>query len=89
MPLATGAIMTFTGYLIVDDPLGIEMQFVCANPGGEQPSDYTVIITDSEWAAATNNAQRLNLIRNKLLRKYRASGLATTLDAHIGASFTI
>ena len=89
MALAVNAVMTFMDYQLLDNPLGIEFHFVCSNPGPGQPSDYTVIVTDAEWAAATNNTQRRTLVTNKLQRKYRAAGLATALDGLIGSTFTV
>lgn len=89
MALRVGATLTFTGYRIVDSPLGVELQFLCADPGGGEPSDYTVLITDTEWATAANPAARRTLIQNKLNRKYRATGLANTLDPLIGTTLVV
>lgn len=88
MALAANAVMTFEGYDILETG-GIIMKFVCANPGGGNPSDYTVYITDAELTGTSNTAALRTLVTTKLNRKYRATGLATKLDPLIGQTVTI
>lgn len=87
MPLAPNAVMTFTAYTVLDDV--ILMRFVCSNPGGGEPSDYTVTITDAELNGTANVAALKTLVTTKLQRKFRANGLATKLDPLIGNTITI
>jgi len=88
MPLAANAIMTFVGYDIIETG-GISMKFVCSNPGGGEPSDYTVFITDAELTGTANLAALKTLVTDKLKRRYRATGLSTKLDPLIGSTITI
>jgi hypothetical protein len=87
MPLQANAIMTFVGYRI--EGTGLTMQFVCSNPGGGEPSDYDVFLTDAEVTGTANLAALKTLVTTKLNRKYRATGLATKLDPLIGQTITI
>ena len=87
MSLATNAIMTFSAYDAEDG--GIRLRFVCSNPGGGEPSDYDVFITDDELAGTANLAALKTLVTTKLNRRYRAVGLATKLDPLIGQTITI
>lgn len=87
MSLATDAIMTFSAYDVEDG--GIRLRFVCSNPGGGEPSDYDVFVTDAELAGTANLAQLKTLVTTKLNRRYRAVGLATKLDPLIGQTITI
>lgn len=87
MSLASNATMTFTGYRIEHN--GIRMSFVCANPGGGEPSDYDVFLTDEELSGAVNTAALKTLVTSKLGRLYRATGLSGKLDPLIGQSITI
>ena len=89
MALRGSAVLLVTGYRILDAPVGFELQFICANPGQGEPSDYTVVITDAEWAAATNANARRTVVQNKLNRKFRATGLAVTIDPIVNTTFTV
>lgn len=87
MALAANATMTFTAYRVEDG--GIRMWFVCSNPGGGEPSDYDVFLTDSEITGTANLAALKTLVTTKLNRRYRASTVASRLDPLIGQSITI
>jgi hypothetical protein len=87
MAIKLNAIMTFQDYNIRDD--GIDMHFVCLDPGPGQENDYTVFLTDAELASVSTLLQLRTLVTTKLQRKLRASGVATKLDALIGGSITI
>ena len=87
MALRTNAVMAFVGYEVVDD--GIAFRFVCGDPGGGEPSDYYVFMTDAELAAVTTAAQLRTALTTKLGRKLRATGIASKLDSFIGSTITI
>ena len=87
MGLNPNVSMTFTEYGITDT--GIQMNFVCYNPGPGLPTDYTVFLTDAEIAAVSNLAQFKSLVLGKLQRKFRATGIASKLDQYIGQSVVI
>ncbi len=87
MGLAINATMVFMSYQVQDS--GIQFHFVCPDPGGEQPSDYYILVTDAEVAAITTLASAKTLILNKLARKYRALNIASKLDQFIGQSVVI
>ena len=87
MPLATNATMVFMDYQIRDD--GIELHFVCYNPGPGEITDYYILITDAEITAISNATQFKALIVAKLQRKLRAANLASKLDPFIGQSVVI
>lgn len=87
MTLAANAVMTFTAYRIEDG--GIRMLFVCSNPGGGEPSDYDVFLTDSELNGTANTAALKTLVTSKLGRRYRATGLSGKLDPLIGQTITV
>jgi hypothetical protein len=65
------------------------MEFLNANPGPGNPSNYTIRFTDAELAAVTTNLQLRNAVQVKLRRKLQAEGIASKLDAFIGMSVTI
>ena len=85
--LKTNAILTFTAYKVQD--AGITLSFVCGDPGGSEPSDWDVLITDVEFTAALTQQDLLTLVTNKLKRKFRAIGVAGKLDPFIGQRITI
>ncbi len=87
MGLQASATMVFNSYEVIDN--GINLHFVCSNPGGGEPSDYYVLATDAELATITTQVQLKTLVTTKLQRKLRAQGIATKLDALIGQSITI
>lgn len=87
MPLALNAIMTFASYEVEDT--GTRLRFVCANPGGGEPSDYSVFLTDADLAGISSTSALKALVTSKLNRQYRSAGIATKLDALIGQSITI
>lgn len=87
MTLAANAVMTFTDYQVTDQ--GILFHFVCANPGPGQPSDYYVLVTDTELAGVSTQQQLVTLVTGKLQRRFRATGIATKLDPLVGQSITI
>ena len=74
-------------YEVLDEPLsGIRMWFMCANPGGGNASNYSIILTDAEIAAVVNAAGLKTLVEAKLGRKLRATSIASKLDSFIGSS---
>ena len=87
MALKTNTVLTFTSYTATDD--GIILAFVAADPGAGQPSDYTVTLTDVDLATVINGATFLSLVQSKLNRKFRATGIASKLDARIGDTITV
>jgi hypothetical protein len=87
MGLAANATMTFTRYEVTDT--GVDLIFVCPNPGGGEPSEYKVNLTDAEIASVSTTPQLKTLVTTKLSRRYRATGLSTKLDALIGQSVVI
>ena len=87
MGLQTDATMVFNSYEVVDE--GLKLHFVCSNPGGGENSDYYVLVTDTELATITTQAQLKTLVQTKLQRKFRAQGIAAKLDIFIGQSLTI
>jgi len=87
MPLQSNCTMTFNSYEINDE--GIKFNFVCLNPGAGQPTDYCIIISDSELSTISNTLQFKTLVQNKLQRKYRALNICTKLDQYIGQSLVI
>lgn len=87
MALAANAVMTFTAYDVEDD--GIRLRFVCSNPGGGEPSDYDILLTDAELAGVSTQAQLKTLVTTKLQRRWRAYGIASKIDQFVGQSITI
>jgi hypothetical protein len=87
MPLATNATMTFASYTVEDG--GIRLRFVCSNPGGGEPSDYDVFVTDAEITATANLPALRTLVTDKLERRYRATTVAARLDPLIGQTIVI
>jgi len=87
MPLNVNAVLVFTSYVVID--AGIEMAFICSNPGPGEVSEYTILMTDAELATVTTQAQLRTLVTTKLNRRYRATGIASKLDQFILQSITI
>lgn len=87
MALTANATLVFTRYEVTDS--GITMIFVCSNPGGGEPSEYPITVTDAELSTVTNVATFRTLVDAKLQRRYRANGIASKLDPLIGQSRTI
>lgn len=85
--LAANATMVFTDYQIKDE--GLELHFVCPNPGAGEASDYYVLATDAELSVITKVSEFKTLIVNKLQRKLRAANLASKLDPYVGQSVVI
>lgn len=83
----TNVSLTFTDYEIRDD--GIALRFLAADPGPGQESYYTILLTDTELAGIANQAALATLVRTKLNRKLRATGIATRLDGFIGQSIVV
>lgn len=87
MALKAGATLTFTAYAVEDG--GITLRFLCADPGGGEPSDYGIVLTDADLATVSTALQFRTLVQNRLQRKFRAAGIASRLDPLIGQSVTI
>ena len=87
MALKPSAVLVFTSYEVVDE--GITMHFISPDPGPGQPSDWYVLLTDADLATVIDAATFQALVLTKLRRKFRAQGIASKLDARIGASLTI
>jgi hypothetical protein len=80
--------MTFVRYEALDDAR-IRLHLLCADPGPGEQNDYEVVITVTEWTAATTNAQRRTLVQDKLNHKYRALPFGTTMNTLVGNTFTV
>ena len=87
MPLQPNANMLFTDYTV--DDVGIHLHFVCSNPGPGEPSDYFVLLTDTELSGATTPENLTNTLEQKLKRAFRFQGIAPKLDALINTSIRI
>ena len=87
MGLKVNATLTFTSYTVDDE--GIHLHFVSPDPGPGEPSDYYVLLTDTDLANATTQAAVVNAVQNKLNRAFRFQGIAPKLDALIGQSLTV
>ena len=87
MTLRANATLTFTSYEVTNE--GIDFHFVSPDPGPGEPSDYFVLITDAELATVTTQLQLRTLVRDRLERKLRATGIASKLDQFIGQSLVI
>jgi hypothetical protein len=93
MGLKVNAEMIFQGYEILDG--GINLHFLCLDPSDGQPTDagvptdYYVLITDTELSTISTAAQFKTLVITKLQRKLRATGIANKLDALVGQKVVI
>lgn len=88
MALAPNAVMQFVRYSAEES--GIRFHFVCANPGGGEPSDYDVLIEEQALVQATTVPQITALVSAALIRKYRTSTkYAALLDPLIGGEIVI
>lgn len=87
MTLKANATMTFKTYLVVDG--GIQMNFVCLDPGPGETTDYSILLTDTELVAITTQPQLLTLVTAKLNRKLRAANIASKLDPLINQSIVV
>lgn len=87
MAVQANATFTFIDYEMRDD--GVNMHFVCANPGPGQASDYYILLTDADVAGVTTQNQLKTLVTSKLQRKIRASGFASKLDPFVGQAVTV
>jgi len=85
--LKTNATMVFASYDVQDE--GIQLHFVCPDPGGGEASDYSCLLTDAELASITTLAELKALAKTKLERKLRAATIATKLDPLIGQSLVV
>lgn len=84
MPLNLNVTMTFIDYLVNDD--GVILHFLCPNPGAGMESDYYVLLTDAEIGSVATIPLLAALVKTKLQRKLRATGMAAKLDSLIGQS---
>ena len=87
MPLRINATMRFEDYEVVDQ--GISLHFVCIDPGPGMNSDYYVLLTDADLTGVSTQAELASLVRTRLQRRYRATGIATKLDPFIGQNLVI
>jgi len=85
--LKSNVTMTFFGYEVQDT--GINLHFLCPDPGAGENSDWYVFLTDAEVASITSLATARTLVTTKLNRKFRAASIATKLDQLIGQSVVI
>ena len=74
-------------YRVTDE--GIELNFLCPDPGPGQNSYYVILLTDAELVAVANQSQLRTLVTTKLNRKIRATNIASKLDQFVGQSITI
>ncbi|HLB46476.1 MAG TPA: hypothetical protein VJL59_05560 [Anaerolineales bacterium] len=93
MPLRTGATLTFVGFQTevseTQPVLGVRLHFVCGDPGPEQPSDYYIILTAAEIAAASNQTQLRTLVQGKLNDQIRFAAYTAKLTPFIGQSLVV
>lgn len=87
MPVQPNASFTFTSYTVED--VGTTMRFVCANPGPGEPNDYSILVTDADLSTVSTDPQFTALVRSKLQRKIRASGISDKLDSRLGQSLVV
>lgn len=87
MGLRANATLTFLDYNVND--VGIHMHFVSPDPGPGEPSDYYILLTDTDLAGVTTQLNLRNLVLTKLQRAFRAQGIASKLDPFIGQSLSI
>ncbi len=87
MSVRANATMVFMDYEVQDT--GIQLHFLCPDPGPGKASDYYVFVTDAEVGAIRNLAQAQTLITTKLARKLRAAVIADKLDQYIGQSVVV
>ena len=85
--------MTFVGWEMVSPDnqpvLGVRLHFTCADPGPEQFSDYYVVVTIAELAAATTTPLLRALIQGKLDDQIRSATFASKLTPFIGQTLTV
>lgn len=79
--------MTFSRYSVEDG--GVRLYFVAGPRSGGEPSDYCILLTDAQLAAAGTAVDFLALVMTSLSRKVKASGIAARLDPLIGRKVTI
>lgn len=82
-----GSSYRFTGYHVLDNPVGVQFDFYGPLPGG--PGTISVVALDSEIVAAASQPAVVALVTAKLTRKLRASIVAAKLDALIGQSVVV
>ena len=87
MALRTNASLTFTDYSVDDE--GIHLHFVSPDPGPGEPSDYYIVLRDTDLAGVTTQGALRTLVENKLKRKLRSAGIASKLDSFIGQSLVV
>lgn len=78
--------LTFTDYDVQDT--GVNLHFVCLDPGPGLPNDYYVFMLDTEYTGLTKS-QLVALATNKLRRKIDATGIGSVLDPLLNQSITI
>lgn len=79
------ATLMLTSYEPIDGG-SIALTFECSDPGGGEPSNWIIQITDTELADA---ADIKVLIAEKLQRKFRSKDISSRLDPLIGLKVTI
>ena len=86
MPIVPSGISArFDSYEIVDE--GIVMNFTIIQPG--KPTDYPILVSDTELNTVTTLAEFRSLVLGKLNRRYRAVNIAEKLDPRIGQSVVL
>lgn len=79
--------LTFLSYEITD--LGTELEFLNPAPGAGKPTNYTILLTDTELSGVSTANQLRTLVTGKLQRKLQTANIASKLDPFIGQSVTI
>lgn len=77
----------FVDYEIKDD--GVVLHLVADDPGPGQPNDIYLQVTDEELKAAPQAEQVLELVKAKLERKLKATGLLHILDKLTGIEIVV
>ena len=68
---------------------GYRLTFSCAAPGPGLPTDYEILLTDTDLATVTTALQLRTLAQTALERKVRAATIAAKLDPFIGQTVTV
>ncbi len=87
MPLKPNAELVFDSYTV--NAGGIELNYVCYDPGPGESTDYRITVSDAEVSPITTVAQFDTLVAAKLKRLYRAQGISSKLDRMIGRTVTL
>lgn len=87
--LPAGKLLVLQGYTVDPAANGIQLHFVCSDPGPGLPTDYYLFMPHDELEGATNLTQLRTLINGRIDRYIGTDAVIDRVNQITGETFTV